>query len=162
MAAGLPLYRLSEILKRHQIELSRQTLSESVLTVGSKIEVLTQYLREQLLGSDLIYMDETRVQVLKEPGRSAQNHSYMWVQRGGPPDRPITLFHYDPSRSTETAEKLLEGFSGALMSDGYEPYQYLSWMLNQLPMTPIDEIESLMPWNIPEGIESPHGTAWEG
>ena len=33
-----------------------------------------------------------------------------------------------------------------------EPYQYLSWMLNQLPSTPSDSIEKLMPWNMPEAV----------
>lgn len=122
-ADGLPLYRLSEILKRHQIDLSRQVLSEAVLSVGSKIKVLVEHMQRQLLSGDLIYMDETPVQVLKEPGRSAENKSYMWVQRGGPPNQPIVHFHYDPSRSTGIAAFLLEGFEGALMSDGYEPYR---------------------------------------
>lgn len=122
-ADGLPLYRLSEILKRYSIDLSRQSLSESVLKVGSKIKVLVDHMRQQLLGGDLIYMDETRVQVLKEPGRTPENQSYMWVQRGGPPDQPIVHFHYHPSRSTDVASQLLNGFDGTLMSDGYEPYR---------------------------------------
>ena len=33
-----------------------------------------------------------------------------------------------------------------------EPYQYLSWMLSQLPSTPSDSIEKLMPWNMPEAV----------
>jgi len=122
-ADGLPLYRLSEILKRHSIEMSRQTLSESVLAVASKLTPLISHMKQQLLSSELIYMDETRVQVLKEPGKSAQSQSYMWVQRGGPPDKPIIYFHYDPSRSTSVASRLLQGFSGTLMSDGYESYR---------------------------------------
>ena len=44
-------------------------------------------------------MDETRLQVLKEPGNRAQSQSYLWVQRGGPPDQPILLCDYEPSRS---------------------------------------------------------------
>ena len=47
-ADGLPLYRLSEILKRHRIEMSRQTLSESVLTVAGKIKPLIDYMQQQL------------------------------------------------------------------------------------------------------------------
>jgi len=114
-ADGLPLYRLSEILKRHRIEMSRQTLSESVLTVAGKIKPLIDHMQQQL--------DETQVQVLKEPGKSPQSRSYMWVQRGGPPGTPVIHFHYDPSRSTDVAGKLLDGFTGVVMSDGYEPYR---------------------------------------
>ena len=125
-ADGLSLYRLSEILKRHQIVLSRQTLSESVLSVAHQIKPLIEHLKQQLLSGPLIHIDETQVQVLKEPGKSAQSRSYMWVQRGGLPDTPVIYFHYDPSRATGVAEKLLDGFQGAMMSDGYEPYRQVA------------------------------------
>jgi len=71
-------------------------------------------------------MDETRVQVLNEPEKSPQSNSYMWVQRGGPPDRPVIHFTYDPGRSTAVPDRLLEGYDGVLMSDGYKPYRLVA------------------------------------
>jgi len=79
-------------------------------------------MRDSLLSGPLIHMDETTVQVLKEPGRAPTSKSYMWVQLGGEPDRPVVLFDYEPSRSSGVAQKLLEGWSGYLMSDGYGGY----------------------------------------
>jgi transposase len=64
-------------------------------------------------------MDETPVQVLNEQGKSAEPKSYMWVRYGGPPDQRITLFDYDPSRSGAVSRRLLAGYAGALMLDGY-------------------------------------------
>ena len=125
-ADGLPLYRLSGILKRYGIDMSRQTLSESVLKVAEKIKPLTDHLKQQLMDGSLIFMDETRVQVLNEPDKTAQSQSYMWVQRGGPPNKPLVQFHYDPGRSAGTAKDLLKGFEGTLMSDGYKPYQIVA------------------------------------
>ncbi len=46
----------------------------------------------------------------------------MWVTRGGPPDRPIILFDYDPSRSGAVPLRLLADFKGYLQTDGYEGY----------------------------------------
>ena len=43
-----------------------------------------------------------------------QSQSYLWVQRGGPPDHPILLYDYDPSRSQKVPIRLLEGFCGYL------------------------------------------------
>ena len=123
---GLPLYRLSSILERYGIELSRQTLSESVLKVAQKIEPLTNHIKHQLMSSSVLFMDETRVQVLKEPDKTPQSNSYMWVQRGGPPGKAVVQFHYDPGRSTATAARLLNGFSGTLMTDGYKPYRQVA------------------------------------
>ena len=122
-ADGLPLYRLSKILQRYGVDLPRQTLSESVLTTAKKLEPLIEHFDKLLQSHSLIYMDETRVQVLNEPGKRAQSQSYMWVRRGGPPNTPIIHFHYDPGRSTAVAESLLSNYSGTLMSDGYEPYR---------------------------------------
>ena len=62
------------------------------------------------------------MQVLKEPGKPAESGSYLWVQRGGPPDHPILLYDYDPSRSQTVPIRLLEGFAGYLLTDGYEAY----------------------------------------
>jgi hypothetical protein len=66
------------------------------------------------------------VQVLKEPGKAAQSQSYIWVQRGGPPDGPLILYDYDPSRSQTVPLRLLEGYAGYLQTDGYADYDALA------------------------------------
>ena len=85
-----------------------------------------EHFKTVLLKSSVMHMDETTVQVLKEPDKTAQSKFYMWVQRGGPPDKPIILFSYDPRRSCAAAEKYLEGYTGALMSDGYAAYKQVA------------------------------------
>ena len=77
---------------------------------------------EVQLAYDVLQMDETMVQVLKENGRAAQSESRMWVRRGGPPDQPVILFNYDPSRSGKVAWRLTEDFKGYLQSDGFSGY----------------------------------------
>ena len=86
------------------------------------MQPIVNLLRDKLLAYDIICMDETRLQVLKEPGKRAQRQSYMWVQCGGPPDHPILLYDYDPSRSQQVPIRLLQGFKGHLQSDGYQGY----------------------------------------
>ncbi len=46
----------------------------------------------------------------------------MWVRRGGPPDHPIILFDYHPSRSGQVAKVLLQDYAGILQTDGYGGY----------------------------------------
>lgn len=53
---------------------------------------------------------------------AAPVQSYMWVQRGGPPESPVILFTYAPSRSQTVAEQLLHGCQGDLQTDGYAAY----------------------------------------
>ena len=122
-ADGLPLYRMSTILKRYGITLPRQTLSEAVLRSATRVEPLIEILRERLRQCTLLHMDETRVQVLKEPGKSAQHQSYMWVQRGGPPGETVVRFTYAPTRAATVPERLISDYAGAVMTDGYEVYR---------------------------------------
>ena len=77
-------------------------------------------LRDRLLAYDILQMDETPVQVLKEPGRAAQSKSYLWLQRSGPPDQPVLLHGYDPGRGADVPKRLLTGYKGYLHTDGYD------------------------------------------
>ena len=119
---GLPLYRQETILQRIGVDIPRTTLANWMIQVGLLIQPLINLLRDRLLAGDIVQMDETTVQVLKEAGRAPQSKSYLWVQRGGPPDRPVILYDYDPSRGQAVPTRLLEGFAGYLQSDGYEGY----------------------------------------
>ena len=119
---ALPLYRQEQILQRIGVGIPRATLSNWMIRAGELIQPLINLLRDQLLSYDIVQMDETTVQVLKEVGKAAQSKSYLWVQRGGPPDGRMILFDYDPSRRQEVAKRLLEGFAGYLQTDGYEGY----------------------------------------
>jgi len=119
---GLPLYRLETILARHGLTISRATLAAWMIRLGELIMPLINLAEEVQLAYDVLQMDETVVQVLKETGRSAQSESRMWVRRGGPPDQPVILFNYDPSRSGKVAWRLTEDFKGYLQSDGFSGY----------------------------------------
>lgn len=120
---GLPLYRLEAILARHGLSISRATLAFWIIRLGALIVPLINLLEEVQLDYDILQMDETTVQVLKEDGRPAQSKSRMWVRRGGPPEKPVILFDYDPSRSGKVAWRLTEDFKGYLQSDGFSGYE---------------------------------------
>jgi len=121
-ADGLPLYRLEKILPRYGLSVSRGTLALWMIRLGDLIVPLMNLMEETQLGYDVLQMDETTVQVLKEDGRAAQTKSRMWVRRGGPPDTPVILFNYEPTRSGKIAWRLTEDFKGYLQSDGYSGY----------------------------------------
>ena len=52
---------------------------------GAMVQPVINLLRDRMLSVPVLAMDETGLQVLKEPGKAAQSQSYLWVQRGGPP-----------------------------------------------------------------------------
>lgn len=121
-ADSLPLYRQNAILSRSGIDINRSTLANWMIKCGELIQPLINCFEEQVLSQPFIHMDETPVQVLNEKGKPAESKSYMWVRHAGPPGQRITLFDYDPSRSGAVPRRLLAGFAGALMLDGYEGY----------------------------------------
>ena len=63
--------------------------------------------------------------MLNEAGRSNTSKSYMWLARGGPPETPVSLYHYRPTRSAEYPRELLAEFSGYMQADAYRVYQML-------------------------------------
>jgi len=119
---ALPLYRQETILKRIGVELPRATLANWMIQAGTLIQPLINLMRDRLLAYDILQMDETPVQVLSEPGKTAQSKSYLWLQRGGPPDQPVVLYDYDPGRGAGVPKRLLAGFKGYLQTDGYDGY----------------------------------------
>ncbi len=124
-ADGLPLYRLEGILKRHGGGIGRSTMAGWIIRLSVQFQPVINLLHETQLSAFYLQCDETRLQVLREPGMKPQGHKWMWLLRGGPPDKPVVLFRYDKSRNGEVAKSLLEGFEGRyLQCDGYSAYPY--------------------------------------
>lgn len=122
-ADGMPLYRLEGIIKRYGGDISRTTLANYVIALSKQIQPLINLLRETQHAGSLIMADETRIQVLKEPGLAPTGDKIMWVTLGGKPDQQSVLFDYDPSRGRQVPVRLLDGFKdGYLQTDGYAGY----------------------------------------
>lgn len=119
---ALPLYRQEKQFARIGVDLPRQTMARWMMRLADLATPLVNLLRDELLGQDYLMMDETRFQVLKEPGKAATSLSQLWVQRGMDPGRPVVLFSYRPSRSGATALELLGDFRGVLQTDLYAGY----------------------------------------
>jgi transposase len=121
-ADALPLYRQCHILNRGGVDVARNTLCQQVVKAGELTQPLINLLEENALGYPVLQMDETPVQVLNEPGKTAQSQSYMWVMRGGPPKQSAIIYHYDPGRGQAVPTRLLEGYSGYLQTDAWHAY----------------------------------------
>lgn len=122
---GLPLYRLENILKRYGGEITRTSMANWVIRLSLQLQPLINLMREQQLAYDYLLVDETRIKVLKEPDRPATSDKWMWVSRGGPADKPVILFDYDPSRGKQVPLSLYDGFKGYFQCDGYAAYDAL-------------------------------------
>ncbi len=136
---GLPLYRQEKIYARDGIDLSRQTMSGWIIQLEAKLSPLMQAMKQLLYDGKVLHIDETRLQVLNEPNRDNTQQSYMWVYRGGLPDKPVIWYQYADNRSGQVPVDFLypqqdrdkdteAGRSFTILTDGYSGYNALSKM----------------------------------
>ncbi|WP_242469751.1 IS66 family transposase [Rhabdochromatium marinum] len=130
---ALPLYRQQKIFEREGIDLSRQTMAGLLIQLNAPLAPIAAALKALLRQGTVVHVDETPVQVLREPGRDNTQTSYMWVFCGGPPGQPVRWFAYADSRAACVPKGvLLEDPAQAggtdppprfyLQSDGYSAY----------------------------------------
>ena len=122
-----PLYRLQQEFERQGLKLSRQTMSNWLLSVSDTwLKPIYDELHRKLCQENVLHGDETTLQVLRETGKSATSKSYMWLYRtSGCAEHSIVLYEYQEDRKAKHAEEFLDGFSGWLHADGYQGYHKL-------------------------------------
>lgn len=127
---GVPLYRQEPQFSRIGIPLGRATMAGWMIKLGGLYVVpIINLLHELMLADPLIHCDETRLQVLKSDKAPTADH-WMWVRASGPPGRRIILFDYDAFRAGAVPKRLLDGYRGILLTDGYEAYEAVARSLN--------------------------------
>jgi len=124
---GMPLYRQAKDWGTFGVQIARATLANWIIYTSLRwLLPLWNALKSLLLESPIILADESVVQVLKEPGKTPQSESRMWVYCTGNVTRPppIVLFEYQPSRAGEHPVAFLKGISKPfyLLTDGYIGY----------------------------------------
>jgi transposase len=125
-----PLYRQCQILARQGITIDRSVLACWVGYAAAETRPLWRLLREELLGSTKLFVDETTAPVL-DPGRGRTKKGYFWALarddrpwQGAAP--PAVVYSYAPGRSGDYAAALLRGYTGVLQTDGYAGYRSLA------------------------------------
>jgi transposase/uncharacterized coiled-coil protein SlyX len=126
-ANAVPLYRQEKDWNQMGVLFNRATLANWVIYCAKNyFTPMYDYFHRELLKREFLMADETRVQVLKEPGRNAQTDSFMWLYRSGEDGLPpIILYKYTETRARYNAAEFLAGFSGYLQTDGYQGYNDL-------------------------------------
>ncbi len=116
-----PLYRQEQEWKQNGILLSRQTMSNWLIKACRDwLLPIYEQMKQQLLRHEFLHADETTLQVLREPGKSAQQKSYMWLYRtSGEAKHQIVLYEYQPDRKQKHPAIFLKNFKGYLHTDYY-------------------------------------------
>ena len=124
---AMPLYRIEQEFERNEISISRQTMANWMIRLSEDyLSVVCDRMWQHLKTVPVLQADETTVEVSKD-GRSAGSKSYMWVYRTGItyPEKQIILYDYRKTRNAEHPAECLKGYSGILVTDGYQAYHKL-------------------------------------
>lgn len=126
---GLPFYRQEQDLKRSGIRITRASMAAwTILVFQLYFQWVVQFFHRELLKRQFLMMDETPVQVLKEPDKRPQSKSYVWLMRSGEDGLPpLLLYRYSPTRNGDNAVEMLKGSVRGLylMVDGFQGYDKL-------------------------------------
>lgn len=125
-ADNLPLYRQAKRFEREGAALDRQTLCGWIGRTCWLLEPLYDYILADILGSPVIFADETTLPVL-DPGRGRTKTGYLWAyardERPWCGERPPAVAYiYEEDRRHQHAIDHLAGFTGILHCDGYGAY----------------------------------------
>lgn len=113
------------------LALSRVTMSNWLLVVYREwLSHVVERLKQELLKQKYLHIDETHVQVLKEPGRKNTTDSYMWVYCSiKDAKNPIRYFEYRPGRGGKYPETFLKDYTGYIHTDVYSGYNGVSGVI---------------------------------
>jgi transposase len=121
---SLPLYRQEKQFARMGVDLSRRTMADWMISAAGACEPVREAAARHLRCGPSVLIDETPVQVMKEPGRANTQDSYAWVAIGGESEHPVALCRYEPTRSGNVVLEILDGFEGYAQSDGFGDYDW--------------------------------------
>lgn len=126
---GMPLAGQEREFARYGLKLSTKTMANGIVSCADHyLKLVYDRMKEEFLKSRYIHCDETRLQVIDEPGQQGCTQNWMWVYLT---DRyseapQMVLFDYERTRSGYHPKNFLGNkFEGYLTCDGYQAYHGL-------------------------------------
>lgn len=130
-----PLARQERILARHGARLSRQTLCDWTLGAAELLAPLMAPLKRHILGSAVIFTDDTTLKLKAERGQSNGRTitARLWVYLAGGwlPDKgehrwrrvaPAALYDFSTDRAGVHCRSMLGAWRGLLQADDFSGY----------------------------------------
>ncbi len=114
-ADHLPLYRQEQIFARHDVMISRRTLSEWNGAVADLLKpIVTAMYTEQVLRSPWIQCDDTTLEVQQQEREPRCRQGHMWVYRSSEAE---VVYDFTWVRNRDGPMRMLEHYQGYLQAD---------------------------------------------
>ena len=116
----LPFYRQIAQFRLQAVKIPASTVNDWFIGSSDLLRALYYRLKDLVLQSDYIQVDESTVPVIDNERHRAVK-AYLWVVRDVM--KNLVFFHYDKgSRAQKVVIDLLHGYKGAVQTDGYDAY----------------------------------------
>lgn len=116
----LPFHRQIAMFKMVDVKLPASTVNGWFQGGSDLLRALYLRLKDLVLESDYIQVDESTIPVVDNEKRKATK-AYLWMVRSVMSN--LVFFHYDKgSRAQKVVVDLLKHFQGAVQTDGYQAY----------------------------------------
>lgn len=128
---GTPLYRQEQDLKRRQIFISRQNMSNWLIRCAEDyLEFVFDRMHKDIQNCDIVHMDETTLVVIED--KDNRSKSYEWLLMSGrEEEKQMALYFYNETRQYDTLDKLLTlNKNRFICSDGYGAYHNEEYGIN--------------------------------
>jgi len=115
----LPLYRQHKRLVSSGIHIDRGTLTRYMQRMAELLSPIVDSQLRSVLRSRVLAIDETPIKAGRK-AKGKMRQGYIWPVMG---DQDEIVFHFAPSRGQQVVDRLLEGYQGTLVNDGYAAYE---------------------------------------
>jgi transposase len=116
----LPFHRKIAMYKQAGVHIPASTINGWFSQSSDLLRALYYRLRELVLETDYIQVDESTIPVINNKKNRAVK-AYLWVVRSVMNN--LVFFHYDKgSRAQKVVIELLQKYTGTVQTDGYEAY----------------------------------------
>lgn len=116
----MPEYRKLQQYKRDGVIIPPSTMNDWTHRIAEYITLVAQAIKSEILNTGYIQIDESTIKVLQ---KDKSKVGYMWVINS--PELRMSYFDFHPSRGAKVPKLLLDNYTGALQSDGYNAYEVL-------------------------------------
>ena len=114
-----PLERQVRMMGRRGLDTDSQTLWDQIDALARHLEPTYEALCRKVLEAEVVLADETRWQLMGSKGSTSR--WWAWCVAS----QDMATYRILGHRSTAAAQKMLGGYRGVIMTDGYEVYQVL-------------------------------------
>ena len=115
-----PIHRLLQMFLRQKVVIDATTVCGWLKAVGKLIELLYDALRQEVLNTHSLGIDETPLKVLDRSKKGTTHQGYYWVYYNTLNN--LVLFNYQPGRDGACPKEMLHGYKGHIHVDGYSAY----------------------------------------